>query len=75
MITVLRVAGFRFVIYTNDHEPAHLNVYGDGEARIDIVEVAAISNRGMSRRDLVRALGIVQEHREAFLERWHEIHG
>jgi hypothetical protein len=29
----------------------------------------------MSRRDLVRALGIVQEHREAFLERWHEIHG
>lgn len=75
MITLLRIAGLRFVIYTNDHEPAHLHVYGDGEARISIVDVAVISNRGMSKRDLLRALNIVLEHREMFLERWHEIHG
>lgn len=31
MITVLRAAGLRFVIYLNDHEPAHLHVYGDGK--------------------------------------------
>jgi hypothetical protein len=75
MITLLRIAGLRFVIYTNDHEPAHLHVYGDGEARINILEVAVISNRGMSRRDLVRALNVVLEYREMFLEKWHDIHG
>lgn len=28
MITLLHVAGMRFVIYLNDHEPAHIHVYG-----------------------------------------------
>lgn len=65
----------RFVIYTDDHEPAHLHVYGDGEARIDIVNVAVISNRGMSKRDLARALNIVLAYRQTFLEKWHDIHG
>ena len=67
MITLLRVSGMRFVIYTDDHEPAHLHVYGDGEARINIAPVTVISNRGMSKRDLTRALNIVLEHREMFL--------
>lgn len=64
----------RFVIYTNDHEPAHVHVYADGEARIDIVKVAVISARGMSKRDLTRALNVVLANRETFLEKWHDIH-
>lgn len=75
MITVLRSTGLRFVIYTDDHAPAHLHVYGDGEARIDIVALSVLSNRGMSQRDLARALTIVAEHRAVFLERWQDIHG
>lgn len=74
MITLLRTSGMRFVIYTDDHEPAHLHVYGDGEARINIVLVTVISNRGMSKRDLKRALSIVLEHREMFLGEWRDIH-
>lgn len=74
MITALQSAGMRFVIYLNDHEPAHVHVYGDGEARIDIVEVAVISNRGMSKRDLTRALNTVSAYRDTFLEKWHDIH-
>lgn len=34
-----------------------------------------MSNRGMSKRDLTRALNTVVEHRETFLEKWHDIHG
>ena len=74
MITLLRASGMRFVIYTDDHDPAHLHVYGDGEARINLLEVAVISNRGMSKRDLARALNIVLEYREMFLLKWSEIH-
>lgn len=75
MITVLRSAGMRFVIYTDDHEPAHVHVYGDGEARIDIFRTSPISNRGMRKRDLAVAVAIVGENREILLARWREIHG
>ena len=30
MPTILRFAGVRVVIYTNDHRPAHVHVIGDG---------------------------------------------
>jgi len=75
MITVLRSGGMRFVIYVDDHEPAHVHVYGDGEARIDIVRLSAISNRGMSKRDLSRALAVVAEQRAMLQAQWEEIHG
>lgn len=75
MVTVLQLRGFRFVIYTNDHEPAHVHVYGDGEARIDILQVEVISNRGMSKRDLSVALAIVREQQIQLLKRWNDIHG
>jgi len=29
MVTVLRAHGLRVVIYTNDHRPAHVHVFGD----------------------------------------------
>jgi hypothetical protein len=74
MVTVLRAAGTRFVIYLNDHEPAHVHVYGDGEARIDIVHLRAISNRGMSKRDLGRGLNIIFENQTMLLRRWGQIH-
>ena len=74
MITVLQTAGMRFVIYTNDHEPAHVHVYGDGEARIDIIKIAVISARGMNKRDVARALNVVLAHRETLLKKWHDIH-
>ncbi|ODT79730.1 MAG: hypothetical protein ABS76_19365 [Pelagibacterium sp. SCN 64-44] len=75
MVTVFRTGGLRFVIYLNDHEPAHLHVYGDGEARIDIMTLRVLSVRGMSQRDVSRALGTIAEKRDYFLQCWTDIHG
>lgn len=75
MVTVLREAGMRFVIYTDDHEPAHTHVYGDGEARINILDLTVISNRGMKKGDLSVALAIVQANKRLFIEKWEIIHG
>ena len=36
MITVLRADGFRIVIFSDDHQPAHVHVFGDGEAKINL---------------------------------------
>lgn len=75
MVTVFREAGMRFVIYQNDYEPAHVHVYGDGEARIDIMSLRVLSVRGMSKRDVARALSVTVAEREQLLRRWLDIHG
>ena len=36
MVTVLRAHGLRVVIFVNDHQPAHVHVFGDGEAKINL---------------------------------------
>ncbi|MEX6507347.1 DUF4160 domain-containing protein [Jiella sp. M17.18] len=75
MVTVLREGGFRFVIYTDDHEPAHVHVFGDGEARIDLLRLVPLSVRGMKHRDVGEALEIVARNRISFIARWEQIHG
>jgi hypothetical protein len=37
MVTVLRADGLRVIIYVNDHPPAHVHVFGDGEAKINLI--------------------------------------
>jgi hypothetical protein len=36
VITVYRAEGLRVVIFLNDYEPAHVHVFGDGEAKINL---------------------------------------
>ena len=75
MVTVLRAHGLRFVIYTADHEPAHVHVYGDGEARIDLVTLSVLTQGGLSDRDVRRALAVIARNRLLFLETWRKYHG
>ena len=39
MVTVFRAHGLRVVIFANDHEPAHVHVLGDGEAKINLLGI------------------------------------
>ncbi|NML73171.1 DUF4160 domain-containing protein [Rhizobium sp. S-51] len=75
MVTVLRAHGLRFVIYTADHEPPHAHVYGDGEARIDIMSLKVITQGGLSDRDVRRAVDVIHENQALFLETWRRYHG
>ncbi|MCD2173282.1 DUF4160 domain-containing protein [Rhizobium sp. C4] len=75
MVTVLREYGMRFVIYTADHEPPHVHVYGDGEARIDIAGLKVLTQGGMADRDVRRAVDVIEANRELFLNVWRKYHG
>ncbi|CAN7465700.1 DUF4160 domain-containing protein [Neorhizobium tomejilense] len=75
MVTVLRQHGLRFVVYTADHEPPHVHVYGDGEARIDIETLKVLTQGGMSDRDVRRAAEVIEANRQLFLETWRKYHG
>lgn len=79
MVTVHRETGLRFVIYTDDHEPAHVHVIGDGTAKIGLGpvdgKVELVHSVGLNAGDLRRTMRIVTEHRAALLECWKDIHG
>lgn len=76
MVTVFRSGGLRVIIFVDDHEPAHVHVFGDGHAKINLVpEPALVWAEGMTRGELRKAMKIVAELRERLLARWREIHG
>lgn len=75
MVTVLRKHGMRFVIYTADHEPPHVHVYGNGEARIDTLTLKVITQGGLSDRDVRKAVEEVRTYQPLFLETWRRCHG
>ncbi|MGQ0558580.1 MAG: DUF4160 domain-containing protein [Sphingosinicella sp.] len=77
MVTVHRAFGYRFVIYTNDHAPAHLHLVGaGGEAKVEIAdETRLVWNVGIGKADLRRLLREVGDRRETLLEEWNRLHG
>lgn len=79
MVVVHRAHGFRFVIYTADHEPAHVHITGAGQVKINLLgpdgNPEIVSSVGIKRSDLRRLFAEVIERRDSFLREWERIHG
>lgn len=76
MVTVHRERGFRFVIYLNDHSPAHVHAFnGDGEAKINLDPVELVSANRLNRNEIRAAMTIVEAQQREFLAQWSKIHG
>jgi len=79
MVTIHRAHGLHIVIFTDDHEPAHVHVFGDGHAKINLLGPDGgpelIWAEGMKRKEVRRAMEVVIEQQADFLARWREIHG
>lgn len=79
MVTIYRAHGLRVIIFTDDHEPAHVHVFGDGQVKINLIGPDGVPSlvwtQGMKGNDVRRAVQIVQDQQEAFLAKWREIHG
>jgi len=74
-----RAHGLRVIIFNDDHEPAHVHVFGDGQAKINLIGAdgspTLIWAEDMKATDLQRAVQLVRDHQELFLAKWREIHG
>ncbi|KKX28079.1 DUF4160 domain-containing protein [Rhizobium sp. LC145] len=79
MVVVHRAFGFRFVIYTADHEPAHIHITGAGQAKVNLLGADGSPeieySIGIKRSDLRRLLAEVEEHQDRLLKEWERIHG
>ena len=64
------------MIFTNDHQPAHVHVFKAGaEAVINLAPMSIRENYRMPKKDLRKAVEIVASHRELLRQAWREIHG
>jgi hypothetical protein len=79
MVTVLRADGLRVVIFVDDHQPAHVHVFGDGHAKINLLGADGAPELvwvdGMTRGEVRRAVRIAIEQQALLLARWEKIHG
>ncbi len=77
-MTVHRAYGFRFVIFSNDHSPAHVHVFGQGgEAKIILEGAGGIRldwAAGISRGDVRKLMQEVPRERERLIAMWRTIH-
>jgi hypothetical protein len=82
MPTVYREDGFRIVIYPNDHLPRHVHVFkNDGEIIIQLelgneMDPSFIDQiyGEVSRKEVAKALSLVQANQDELLEAWCNIH-
>jgi Domain of unknown function (DUF4160) len=80
MVAVHREAGMRFVIFKDDHEPAHVHVYcGGAEVKIALGVDGGlpenIRNYGMRIADARKAMNMVTAQQTIMRAKWNEIHG
>lgn len=79
MVTVFRGGGLRVVIFVDDHHPAHVHVFGDGQAKINLIgpdnRPELIWAEGMKRNEVRRAVKLVVEQHEFLIDQWRMIHG
>ncbi|MBA3870928.1 MAG: DUF4160 domain-containing protein [Anaerolineae bacterium] len=76
MPTVLRVKGYRFVIFTNDHSPPHIHIqHAEGAAKVELDPISITEHYKLKRRQLNEIIEIVEENRGYLLEKWQAFQG
>ena len=77
MPTILIIFGLRFYFFANEHLPIHVHLENaDGLAKIALEpEIKLVENKGIKPKDIKRAMFIVEQYKEEFIEKWKEFHG
>ncbi len=76
MVTVYRAFGFRFVIFTNDHSPPHVHVFGNGaEALLRLDPLTLVWSNGFKAPELKRIMAEAGAEHGRLIEEWNRIHG
>ena len=73
MPTIFILFGFRFMFYSNDHEPIHVHVVkGDISAKFTISPVALVQNNGLKPAEIKMVEAVIEENREIIAEHWNK---
>jgi hypothetical protein len=80
MPEVLRENGYIIKIWFNDHPPKHVHVFkSNGECVIELKDQnnfpMLVKFQGMNRKEVTKALKLVNNYQKTLIEKWQAIHG
>jgi hypothetical protein len=73
MPTLLRENGYRFFFFSDEHLPQHVHVEkSDKYMRVELETLKVTDSYQMTSKEIREVVGLVEKHREIFLEGWNE---
>ena len=73
MPTVLRIEGFRFFFFSDEHSPSHIHIEkGDAYARIELQTIKVTDSYNLNPKELKKLRTLVEKNREILMEAWNE---
>ena len=73
MPTVLRIDGYRFFFYSNEHLPKHIHVeYGNGVAKFSLDSCELVKAKRLNATDINRIRKLVVENKRLLIAKWDE---
>lgn len=73
MPTILRIEGFRFFFYSNEHKPEHIHVEkADNTAKFTIDPVELIKSKGFSSKEINHLRKLIIVNKEHLIHSWNE---
>ncbi len=73
MPTILRVDGFRFFFFSNEHTPEHIHIEkGDSYAKIELESLKVTDSYNLNAKNLKNLISLVKENREKLQGAWDE---
>lgn len=71
--TVLRIDGFRFFFFSNEHTPEHIHIEkGDMYARIELESLKVTDSYNLSSKDLKKLIELVSRNKNKLKGEWDE---
>lgn len=73
MPTILRIQGFRFFFYVNDHWPPHIHIEkGECTAKFNLEPIELVKSKRFSAQEINILRKLVIENKEFLLDKWNE---
>ena len=73
MPTLFIFFGFRFMFYSNDHEPMHVHVVkGNQKAKFLLFPVRLAENKGLKPAEVKMVEAVIEENQEIIAEFWNK---
>jgi hypothetical protein len=73
MPTILRIDGYRFFFFSDEHSPSHIHIEkGDGYARIELASIKITDSYNLNTKELKKLTALVKENNVKLRKAWDE---
>ena len=73
MPTVLRIDGYRFFFFSDEHSPQHIHIEkGDSYARIELETIKVTDSYNLNSKELKKLSRLVEQNSEKLRKAWNE---